>query len=157
MHPLYPCPVNVLPTTNTRPSFKRTSRYRNSLTPSLARRLVNTKQEVDLLSYNLSQGAFPLLKMYDCIVITIKPIFFLFTICLIVVTPRVINETGSCWRNHRKGETAFLICLDIHRHLSENFLCNSVCINQCILWNPLYPGRNISKIGTDIHICALMF
>ncbi len=43
--------------------------YRNALTPSLARHLVNPQQEVDLLSSNLSSGALPLsyhlLKIYD--------------------------------------------------------------------------------------------
>ncbi len=58
LHPLHPCLSNALSTFNTRSSFKllrcRNSLHRNSLTPSLARLLVNPKQEVDLLSSNLS-------------------------------------------------------------------------------------------------------
>ncbi len=58
LHPLYPCLSNALSTSNTRSSFKllrcRTSLYRNSLIPSLAHLLVNPKQEVNLLSSNLS-------------------------------------------------------------------------------------------------------
>ncbi len=57
-HPLHPCLSKALSTSNTRSSFKllrcRTSLYRSSLIPSLARLLVNPKQEVDLLSSNLS-------------------------------------------------------------------------------------------------------
>ncbi len=54
LHSLHPCFSNALSTSYTRFSFKllrcRTSLYRNSLIPSLARLLVNPKQEVDLLS-----------------------------------------------------------------------------------------------------------
>ncbi len=57
--PLHPRHLaNALSTSNTRSSFKylrcRTSLYRNSLIPGLARYLVNPKQEVNLLSSNLS-------------------------------------------------------------------------------------------------------
>ncbi len=58
LHPLQPCLSKALSTSNTRSSFKlfrcRTSLYRIALIPSLARLLVNPKQEVDLLSSNLS-------------------------------------------------------------------------------------------------------
>ncbi len=58
LHPLHPCLSKALSTSNTRSSFKllrcRTSLYRNSLIPRLARLLVNPKQEVDLLCSNLS-------------------------------------------------------------------------------------------------------
>ncbi len=64
LHPLYSWLGNDLSTSNTRSSFKRlqcrASFCRKSLIPSMARHLVNPKQEVNLLSSNPSWGALPL-------------------------------------------------------------------------------------------------
>ncbi len=58
LHPLHPCLANAQSTSNTQSFFKllrcRTYLYRNSLILSLARLLVNLKQEADLFSSNLS-------------------------------------------------------------------------------------------------------
>ncbi len=55
LHPLHPYLANALSTFNTWSSFQllrcRTSLYRNSLIPSLARHLVNPNQNVDLQSF----------------------------------------------------------------------------------------------------------
>ncbi len=72
LHPLHPWLANAVSTSSTRTSFKllrcRASLYRNTRIPSLARHLVNLKQERDLLSSNLALGALPL-SLSFCVVV----------------------------------------------------------------------------------------